>query len=264
MKKPSAVYKTVLGFMIALGFFMTIVSLPVTADAATTLPIPAVKVGIDRAKDPGDVAVALEVIALLTILSLAPSILILLTSFTRILIVFHFLRQAIGTQSAPPNQVLVSLALFVTFFIMKPVWQNVYDNALSPYMDKQITYQTAFDRAAVPVKAFMLANTREKDIALFVKISGEGKPRNRDELSLLHLTPAFVISELQTSFIIGFVIYIPFLILDMVVASVLLSMGMMMLPPVMISLPFKLMLFVLVDGWNLVVGSLIKSFSGGG
>ena len=237
---------------------------PVVADAASTLPIPSIKVGIDRAQDPGDVAVALEVIALLTILSLAPSILILLTSFTRILIVFHFLRQAIGTQSAPPNQVMVSLALFITFFIMKPVWQDVYDNALSPYLDKQITYQVAFDRAVVPVKKFMLANTREKDIALFVKVSGDAKPRTKDDLSMLHLAPAFVISELQTAFIIGFVIYIPFLILDMVVASVLLSMGMMMLPPVMISLPFKLMLFVLVDGWNLIVGSLIKSFSGGG
>ncbi|MFA6011560.1 MAG: flagellar type III secretion system pore protein FliP [Desulfobacteraceae bacterium] len=253
----------VVSVLCALCFFMTLFSVPLTTDASTTLPIPSIKVGIDRAQDPGDVAVALEVIALLTILSLAPSILILLTSFTRILIVFHFLRQAIGTQSAPPNQVLVSLALFITFFIMKPVWQDVYQNALSPYLEKQITYQVAFDRAAVPVKKFMLANTREKDIALFVKISGDEKPKTRDDLSLLHLTPAFVISELQTSFIIGFVIYIPFLILDMVVASVLLSMGMMMLPPVMISLPFKLMLFVLVDGWNLIVGSLIKSFVSG-
>lgn len=256
--------RRIISLFFVLCLFSGFILAPMTAHAANTLPIPAIKVGIDRAQDPGDVAVALEVIALLTILSLAPSILILLTSFTRILIVFHFLRQAIGTQSAPPNQVLVSLALFITFFIMKPVWQDVYDNALSPYLDKQITYQTAFDRAAVPVKKFMLANTREKDIALFVKVSGDEKPRTRDDLSLLHLTPAFVISELQTSFIIGFVIYIPFLILDMVVASVLLSMGMMMLPPVMISLPFKLMLFVLVDGWNLIVGSLIKSFSGGG
>ena len=256
--------RRIISLFFVLCLFSGFILAPMTVHAANTLPIPAIKVGIDRAQDPGDVAVALEVIALLTILSLAPSILILLTSFTRILIVFHFLRQAIGTQSAPPNQVLVSLALFITFFIMKPVWQDVYDNALSPYLDKQITYQTAFDRAAVPVKKFMLANTREKDIALFVKVSGDEKPRTRDDLSLLHLTPAFVISELQTSFIIGFVIYIPFLILDMVVASVLLSMGMMMLPPVMISLPFKLMLFVLVDGWNLIVGSLIKSFSGGG
>lgn len=234
---------------------------PAGSSAAPTLPIPSIQVGIDRAQEPGDVAVALEVVALLTILALAPSILILLTSFTRILIVFHFLRQAIGTQSTPPNQVLVSLALFITFFIMKPVWQDVYDNALSPYMDEQITYQTAFERAKVPVRKFMLSNTREKDIGLFVKVSKTPRPRTKDDLDLLVLIPAFVISELQTAFIIGFVIYVPFLILDMVVASVLLSMGMMMLPPVMISLPFKLMLFVLVDGWNIVVGSLIESFS---
>ena len=249
--------------LVGFGLLFSSFIIPEISEAAATLPIPAITVGLDRAKDPGDVAVALEVIALLTILSLAPSILILLTSFTRILIVFHFLRQAIGTQSAPPNQVLVSLALFITFFIMKPVWQDVYDNALSPYLEKQIPYQTAFDRAAVPVKKFMLANTREKDIALFVNVSDSERPKTKDDLTLLVLTPAFVISELQTSFIIGFVIYIPFLILDMVVASVLLSMGMMMLPPVMISLPFKLMLFVLVDGWNIVVGSLIKSFSSG-
>jgi flagellar biosynthetic protein FliP len=231
-----------------------------TAQAAPTFPIPSIQVGVDRAQGPGDVALALEVIALLTILSLAPAILILLTSFTRILIVFHFLRQAIGIQSTPPNQVLVSLALFITFFIMKPVWQDIYTNALSPYMDEQITYQTAFDRAQVPIKKFMLANTREKDIALFVKISKSPRPQTKEDLSLLTLIPAFAISELQTAFIIGFVIYVPFLILDMVVASVLLSMGMMMLPPVMISLPFKLMLFVLVDGWNIVVGSLVNSF----
>lgn len=231
------------------------------AVAAPTLPIPSIQVGIDRAQDSGDVALALEVIALLTILSLAPSILILLTSFTRILIVFHFLRQAIGTQSTPPNQVLVSLALFITFFIMKPVWQDVYTNALSPYMDDQITYQAAFENAQGPIRKFMLSNTREKDIALFVKVSKSPRPQTKDDLSMVTLIPAFVISELQTAFIIGFVIYVPFLILDMVVASVLLSMGMMMLPPVMISLPFKLMLFVLVDGWNIVVGSLIKSFA---
>lgn len=243
-----------------IGLFLCLAHVPESV-GATTLPIPSIRVGLDRAQEPGDVAVALEVIALLTILSLAPAILILLTSFTRILIVFHFLRQAIGTQSTPPNQILVSLALFITFFIMKPVWQDVYTNALSPYMDEQITYQTAFERAQIPVRKFMLANTREKDIALFVKISKSPRPNTKDDLSLLALIPAFVISELQTSFIIGFVIYVPFLILDMVVASVLLSMGMMMLPPVMISLPFKLMLFVLVDGWNIVVGSLVKSFS---
>ncbi len=228
--------------------------------SAAPLPIPSIQIGVGEASSPGDVAVALEIIALLTILSLAPAILILMTSFTRVIIVFHFLRQALGTQSTPPNQVLVSLALFITFFIMKPVWQDVYENALNPYMEETITHVEAFEKAKEPIRKFMLVNTRENDIALFLKLSKTPKPKTKQDLSLIVLIPAFVISELQTAFIIGFVIYIPFLILDMVIASVLLSMGMMMLPPVMISLPFKLMLFVLVDGWNLIVGSLIKSF----
>lgn len=228
--------------------------------SAAPLPIPSIQIGIDKAESPDDVAVALEIIALLTILSLAPAILILMTSFTRIVIVFHFLRQALGTQSTPPNQVLISLALFITFFIMKPVWQDVYTNALNPYMEEEITHVEAFEKAQVPLRKFMLANTREKDIALFVKLAKTPHPQTKNDLSLWILIPGFVISELQTAFIIGFVIYIPFLILDMVIASVLLSMGMMMLPPVMISLPFKLMLFVLVDGWNLIVGSLVNSF----
>lgn len=228
--------------------------------SAAPLPIPSIQIGIDKAQTPEDVAVALEIVALLTVLSLAPAILILMTSFTRIVIVFHFLRQALGTQSTPPNQVLISLALFITFFVMKPVWQDVYTNALNPYMEEQITHVEAFEKAQVPLRKFMLANTREKDIALFVKLSKTPHPQTKKDISLLVLIPGFVISELQTAFIIGFVIYIPFLILDMVIASVLLSMGMMMLPPVMISLPFKLMLFVLVDGWNLIVGSLVNSF----
>ena len=180
--------------------------------------------------------------------------------FTRLIIVFHFLRQALGIQSTPPNQVIVGLSLFITFFIMKPVWQDIYKNSLSPYLEDQISYQDAFEKAQVPLRKFMLVNTREKDIALFVKTADIKHPQTQDDLSLLVLIPAFVISELQTAFIIGFVIYVPFLIIDMVVASVLLAMGMMMLPPVMISLPFKLMLFVLVDGWNILIGSMVKSF----
>lgn len=246
-------------FLLLCLFFVLTAGVYGSAEAAS-MPIPSIKVGVDRAETPEDVAVALEIVALLTILSLAPAILILMTSFTRIIVVFHFLRQALGTQSTPPNQVLISLALFITFFIMKPVWQDIYNNALNPYLEKQISHQTAFEKAQEPMRKFMMANTREKDIALFVKLSKSPRPKNKDEISLLILTPAFVISELQTAFIIGFVIYIPFLILDMVIASVLLSMGMMMLPPVMISLPFKLMLFVLVDGWNLIVGSMIRSF----
>jgi len=247
------------GCLASIAGALLLVLLPDVLSAAP-LPIPSIQIGVGKATNPGEVAVALEIIGLLTILSLAPAILILMTSFTRVVIVFHFLRQALGTQSTPPNQVLVSLALFITFFIMKPVWQDIYDNALNPYMEETITHVEAFEKAKVPISEFMLANTRENDIALFLKLSKIPKPQTKKDLSLLVLIPAFVISELQTAFIIGFVIYIPFLILDMVIASVLLSMGMMMLPPVMISLPFKLMLFVLVDGWNLIVGSLIKSF----
>ncbi len=229
------------------------------ADAAT-IPIPSFQIGVDQADGPEDVAVVLQVIALLTVLSLAPAIMILMTSFTRLVIVFHFLRQAIGTQQSPPNQVVVGLALFMTFFIMTPVWQQVYNDALTPYMDEEISITTALEKAKAPVKKFMEVNTRDKDLELFVAASGQPRPQNRDDVSLLTLIPAFVISELKTAFIIGFVLYVPFLIIDMVVASVLLSMGMMMLPPVMISLPFKLMLFVLVDGWYLVAGSMIRSF----
>ncbi|WP_300668933.1 flagellar type III secretion system pore protein FliP [Desulfoluna sp.] len=223
-------------------------------------PIPSLQIGVGQANSPAEVGVALQVLALLTVLSLAPTILILMTSFTRVLVVFHFLRQALATQSAPPNQVLVGLALFITFFIMKPVWQEAYTKGLNPYLEEKIPFVEMVREVEKPVKKFMLANTREKDIALFVKISREKRPENHEALPLTTLVPAFIISELQTAFIIGFLIYIPFIILDMVVASVLLSMGMMMLPPVMISLPFKLMLFVLVDGWNLIVGSLVKSF----
>ncbi len=231
----------------------------ISAEAAP-IPIPSIKIDIAKADNPEDVAVTLEIIAILTILTLAPAILILTTSFTRLIIVFHFLRQAIGTQQSPPNQVMVGLALFITFFIMSPVWQEVYHAALKPYLEKQLDHKEAFEKAKDPLRKFMLMNTREKDLAMLIKASHQQRPKTKDKVSLIVLIPAFAISEIQTAFIIGFVIYIPFLVIDMVVASVLLSMGMMMLPPVMISLPFKLMLFVLVDGWNLLIGSMIKSF----
>ncbi len=227
---------------------------------AITFPIPSLELNVDTAKTPEEVAVVLEIIALLTILALAPAILILMTPFTRLIVVFHFLRQAMGTQSSPPNQVIVGLALFMTFFIIKPVALDIYNQSLNPYLERQISYDTAFEEAQRPIRNFLLVNTRENDLALFVKGADMKKPETRDDVSLLVLIPAYVISELKTAFIIGFVLYIPFLVIDMVVASVLLAMGMMMLPPVMISLPFKLMLFVLVDGWHLICGSLIKSF----
>lgn len=227
---------------------------------AVTFPIPSLKLDVTTATEPEEVAVVLEIIALLTIIALAPAILILMTPFTRLVVVFHFLRTAIGTQSSPPNQVIIGLSLFMTFFIIRPVAQEVYDKALNPYLERQISYETAFVEAQKPIRKFLLLNTREADIALFVKEAGMKKPETREDLSLLALIPAYVISELKTAFIVGFILYIPFLVIDMVVASVLLAMGMMMLPPVMISLPFKLMLFVLVDGWHMIAGSMIKSF----
>lgn len=246
-------------FTVTLLFLAAVAFLPYACEAAN-FPIPTLKMGVGEADGPEDVAVVLQVLALLTILSLAPAIMVLMTSFTRIVIVFQFLRQAIGTQQSPPNQVIAGLALFMTFFIMAPVWQQIQNEALTPYLAEEIKFSVAVERAKAPLQKFMMANTREKDLSLFISASGQTQPQNRSDVSLLILIPAFVISELKTAFIIGFVLYVPFLVIDMVVASVLLSMGMMMLPPIMISLPFKLMLFVLVDGWHLLTGSLIKSF----
>ncbi|MCD4720238.1 MAG: flagellar type III secretion system pore protein FliP [Desulfobacula sp.] len=243
-------------------FFLVFVFLFIASSStyAVTFPIPSLQLNVQTAKTPEEVAVVLEIIALLTILALAPAILILMTPFTRLVVVFHFLRQAMGTQSSPPNQVIVGLALFMTFFIIKPVAQEIYQQSLNPYLERQIAFDMAFEKAQVPIRKFLLRNTRQSDLALFIKGADIKKPETRDDVSLLVLIPAYVISELKTAFIIGFVLYIPFLVIDMVVASVLLAMGMMMLPPIMISLPFKLMLFVLVDGWHLISGSLLKSF----
>ena len=227
---------------------------------AQTLPIPTIQIGVGQADNPSDVSTGLQILFLLTFLSLAPALLVLVTSFTRIVVVFSFLRHALGTQQMPPNQVLIGLALFLTIFIMAPVWQEVNKSALQPYINEEIGYKEALDLAETPVRKFMLSQTREKDIAVFYEITEEPRPKTEADVPTHLLIPAFVISELRTAFQIGFLIYIPFLVLDMVVASVLLSMGMMMLPPVMISLPFKLLLFVLVDGWNLMIGSLVKSF----
>ena len=201
-----------------------------------------------------------QLVVLLTVISLAPSILVMVTSFARIVIVLSLLRTALGTQGAPPNSVLVSLALFMTFFIMQPTLETAYDQGVAPLIEEQITEEQAFDRTMAPVKGFMLRHVREKDIDLFRQMANVGNIENQADTPLRVLVPAFMISELKRAFEIGFLIFIPFLIIDMVVASVLMSMGMMMLPPVMISLPFKLIFFVLVDGWYLVVGSLVQSF----
>jgi flagellar biosynthetic protein FliP len=225
-----------------------------------TVPTVSLSVG-DGTDEPGKVATVIQLLFILTVLSLAPAILVMLTSFTRIVVVLSLLRHALGTQQMPANQIIIGLSLFLTFFIMTPVWDRVNTQALQPYVDEEISAESALAVTSEAFKGFMMKQVRQKDLALFVKISGNEKPDTAEDITLPVLIPAFVISELKTAFQIGFMIYLPFLVLDMVVASVLLSMGMMMLPPIMISLPFKLLLFVLVDGWYLIVGSLVQSFS---
>lgn len=227
---------------------------------AEPLALPTVSVGMGKVSKPADVAVVLQIFFMMTVLSLAPGLLMMTTSFTRIVVVLSFLRNAMGTQQAPSNQIIIGLSLFLTFFIMAPVWQQINTQALQPYKAQTISQEEAFKRAVAPVRKFMLSQVREKDLALFLSLSKLPRPKNADDIPTLTLIPAYMVSELKTAFQIGFLVYIPFLVLDMVVASVLMSMGMMMLPPVMISLPFKILLFVLVDGWGLVIGSLVKSF----
>ncbi|HEX2768932.1 MAG TPA: flagellar type III secretion system pore protein FliP [Geobacteraceae bacterium] len=233
-----------------------------TAGAAWAAPLalPTITVGVGKVSQPGDVSAILQIFFLMTVLSLAPGLLIMTTSFTRTVVVLSFLRNAIGAQQAPSNQIIIGLSMFLTFFIMTPVWQQINSQALKPYKAGTITQEAAIKLAVAPVRKFMFSQTREKDIALFLSLSKTPRPGNPDDVPTLTLIPAFMISELRTAFQIGFLIYIPFLIVDMVVASVLMSMGMMMLPPVMISLPFKILLFILVDGWGLMIGSLVKSF----
>ncbi|MEQ2526496.1 flagellar biosynthetic protein FliP [Robertmurraya yapensis] len=210
--------------------------------------------------DPTNVSTSVKLMLLLTVMSLAPSILVLMTSFTRIVIVLSFVRTALATQQMPPNQVIIGLSLFLTFFIMAPTFQEVNKEALTPLFNEEISLDEAYERAAMPLKEFMSANTRQKDLALFLEYTKADRPESIEDIPLTTLVPAFAISEIKTAFQIGFMIFIPFLVIDMVVASILMSMGMMMLPPVMISLPFKILLFVLVDGWYLVVKSLLDSF----
>lgn len=231
-----------------------------SAFGADPISVPNIDISISAPSEPKDLVNSLNVLVILTLLVLAPSLLLVMTSFLRLIIVFSFLRQALGTQQMPPNQLLVSLALVLTFFIMEPVGQRAYDNAVKPYIDKEISYDEAFEKGVEPFKEFMIRNTREKDLALFFRIRDIQNPQNYKEVPLNVAIPAFMISELKTAFEIGFLLYLPFLVIDMVVSSVLMAMGMMMLPPVMISMPFKLLIFVLVDGWNLLVGNLIESF----
>ena len=211
--------------------------------------------------EPEKVALGLEILFMLTVLSMAPAIMLTVTSFTRIIIVFHFIRQALGTQQLPPTQILAGLAIFMSICIMMPVGKQINDNALQPYLDERIGFNDALELAQHPLREFLFKHTREKDLSIFYSISGLERPNNKEEVPTLMLAAAFVISELKTGFTIGFLIYIPFLILDMVISSILLAMGMMMLPPMMVSMPFKLLLFVMVDGWNLLIGSLVNSFT---
>jgi flagellar biosynthetic protein FliP len=240
-----------------LGSSMVLGVQTAAAQASAQAPL---QISINTPAQTGDLALPLQILLLITLLTFIPALLIAMTSFTRIIIVLSLLRQALGTQQMPPNQILIGLALFLTFFVMHPVGVRLHQQVLQPYLAQQLTTQEALQQAAVPVREFMLGQTREKDLQLFVQIGRHPRPTTPDDVPITALIPAFIISELKTAFQIGFLLYMPFLILDLVVSSVLLSMGMMMLPPVLISLPFKLMLFVLVDGWHLIVGSLVRSF----
>lgn len=230
-------------------------SIASAADSAFTMPDISLKIGGE-----GGLSSTIQILILLTILTLLPAILLMMTSFTRFIIVFSLLRQALGLQQTPPSQVLIGLALFMTFFLMSPVFNEAYSTALEPYLAKKMNQQEAFYKGLKPFRAFMLKQTKEKELALFVEMSNIKKPNGYDDIPTNIVVPAFITSELKAAFQIGFVIFIPFLIIDMVVASVLMSMGMMMLPPVMISLPFKIMLFVLADGWPLLIGSMVRGF----
>ena len=231
-----------------------------TPAVAPAIGLPTISFGVEDANTPQQVSTALQVLFILTILSIAPSILLMMTCFTRIVIVLGFIRQALGTQNMPPTQIILGLSLFLSFFIMSPTLNEINETALQPYMAEQINQQEALARGVKPLRSFMFSQVKEEELAVLAEITLDNRPADQDDIPTMTLIPAFMLSELKRSFTMGFMIYIPFLVIDMIVASILMSMGMMMLPPVIISMPFKLLLFVLVDGWTLVVGSLIKSF----
>ncbi len=226
------------------------------------IPIPSINLGIGGEGDKDQVNTSLKILALLTILSLAPAIMILTTAFTRIVIVLSFIRTALGTQNIPPNQVIIGLSLFLSFFVMGPTYKKINDTAIQPYMaaTNPISFETAVDRAEAPLRDFMLANTYEKDLNMFLNMRDE-KVKSRDDVPIMTLIPAFVISELKTSFVIGFYIFLPFIVIDLIVASLLMGMGMMMMPPVVVSLPAKLLVFVLADGWSVIVRALLSGYA---
>jgi flagellar biosynthesis protein FliP len=245
-------------WLLLAALFLSLI--PVHSGLAADKDFSGVEIRVGGGTGKGALSTPFQILILMTLLSVLPAILISVTAFTRLIIVTHFLRQALGTQTMPPNQVLIGLSLFLTYFIMQPVGERINQEALQPMMQGKITEMQALDQACIPLRQFMLRYTREKDLALFLNIAKQPKPRDLRDIPMRVVIPSFMISELKTAFQIGFVLYIPFLVIDMVVASILLSLGMMQLPPVMISTPFKILLFVMVDGWSLVVGSLVKSF----
>jgi len=238
-------------------FFLLLGVIPILG--AESVTVPTMNFELSAPKSPEQLVSSLNVLVLLTLLFLAPSMVLVMTTFTRFVIVFGFLRQALGTQQVPPTQLLVMLAMILTFFVMEPVGTKAYDDGIKPYVEKKIGYEEAFEKTTMPFKNFMIRNTREKDLALFFRIRKMENPSTVAQVPLSIIIPAFVISEIKTAFEIGFLLFLPFLVIDMVVASILMSMGMMMLPPVMIALPFKILIFVLIDGWSLLVGNLIAS-----
>lgn len=253
-KKP-LVSSGILRFLTVLALFAIVTF----AAAQQQLPIPNVSLGLNQGKGQGDVANSLQILALLTVLSLAPAILILTTSFSRIVIIFSFLRSALGTPSIPPNQVIIGLSLFLTFFVMGPTYKQINDNSLQPYMKKEISWDKAVEQAQKPLRSFMLKNTYETDLKLFLNLRKE-KAQSAEDVAFTTLVPAFIISELKTAFVIGFYIFVPFLIIDLIVASALMSMGMMMMPPVVVSLPAKLLVFVLANGWGTLVAAILTGY----
>lgn len=250
--------KRIISFFAVLLLFMSIEA-KAQSPAGSNLPLPKLSINVDKAEKNEDYVLTLQILLVMTVLTLAPSILIMMTCFTRIIIVFHFLKQALGTQTQPPNQLLTGLALFLTFFVMQPALNEANQNGIQPYMREEINQEQAIENIVKPFREFMLKNTREEDLGLFIKLSGKDKPKDVSEVSTWTIIPAYTISELRIAFQIGFLIFIPFLVLDMVIASILMSLGMFLLPPQMISLPVKILLFILVDGWYLLVESLMKS-----
>lgn len=251
MKKVSSFF-----WSSALLFLITLMG----SQAFAQMTLPTVNLGFKTVDNPNEVVNAVKLILVMTVLTLAPAILIMMTGFTRIIIVLSFLRQAMGVQQMPPNQLLIGLSLFLTFFVMQPAFNEMNQNGIQPYIAGKISQDVAIEKTLAPLRLFMFSQTRDSDLALFIKMSKVNKPKTRADVPTMVLVPAFIVSELKTAFQIGFIIFLPFLVIDIVAASVLMAMGMMMLPPIVISLPFKIMLFVLVDGWGLLIGSMVKSF----